>query len=118
MKAEREIFENLDGWADSEYNTKKFLNCMYEDGCFVDAIWNIVNRVDIIHDSLYCLFPEWDIDEPIAHFEGVKFLLCDDALVISEAACSAIVDQACTKYLQLHPEDAAELNETLRTRLF
>ncbi|QNA88418.1 ribonuclease toxin immunity protein CdiI [Massilia sp. Dwa41.01b] len=114
----KKVFESLNCHTDDEYQAKEFLNSMYSQGRFVRAIEGIVNREDIIVNDEYCLFPEPDLNEPIAHFEGVKFVAFDSELVISEAACSTIIDQACANYLRLHPEDTGEINAILQKRLF
>jgi len=118
VKTPKELFQNVDCRFDREYNAKSFLNSMYEQGYFIECIEGIVNRENIVVNDQYCLFPDFDSDEPSSHFEGVNFRLFDDELIISEAACSALIDQACAKYVQLHKEDSAKINEILRSRLF
>ncbi len=118
VESQQELFQNVDYRIDREYNAKSFLNSMYEQGYFVECIEGIVQRESIVVNEQYCLFPDFDSDDPSMHFEGVNFMLFDNKLIISEAACSALVDQACAKYVQLHPEDSAKISEILKSRLF
>jgi len=118
VETQKELFQNVDCRIDRDYNAKSFLNSMYEQGYFLECIEGIVNRENIVVNDQFCLFPDFDSDEPSSHFEGVNFRLFNDELIISEAACSALVDQACAKYVQLHPEDSAKINAILQSRLF
>ena len=110
------IFDNLTAW-DSDYPAKEFLNSMYSYGNFTRVIDGIVSRENIIVNDEYCLFPDHECDDPMFYFEGVKFVAFTNEYVISEAACSAIIDQACAHYLRLHPEDTAKMNAVLQGRL-
>ena len=118
VEAQKKLFQNVDYRVDREYNAKSFLNSMYQQGYFIGCIKAIANRENFVVNDQYCLFPDFEIDEPSSHFEGVNFTLFDNELIISEAACSALVDQACAKYVEFHPEDSAKISEILRSRLF
>lgn len=119
VATQKELFAKVDCRIDRDYNAKTFLNSMYEQGCFIESIDSIVHRENVVVDYDCCLFPDFSSDEPASHFdEGVKFALFDNELIISEAACAALVDQACAKYVELHPEDAVKIGDILRSRLF
>lgn len=90
---------------------------MYEDGYFIECIDGIVIRGTVVVNGLRCMFPDFEIGEPASHFEGVKFALYDNQIIISEAACSALVDQACARYAQLQPENSAKISDILQARL-
>jgi hypothetical protein len=116
-KPQPTIFDNLTGH-DKHYPAKEFLNSMYRYGRFARVIDGIVSREDIIVNDEYCLFPDYESDDPMFYFEGVKFVAFTNEYVISEAACSAIINEACVHYLRLHPEDTAKMNAILQARLF
>ena len=118
MTDKQYIFPNCDCRRDADYLAQEFFNSIHIQGYFVGALRNMVKRFGVVINDEYCLFPDRDSDESDEHFDGVKFGAFNNDVIIPEAVCAAYIDQACAAYRFLHPEDIAEIDNILRSRLF
>lgn len=97
---------------------KNYFDLMYNDGYFLNAIENIIQKESFIQDGVYCNFPDMNSYYEEEHFEGVQFAIGyppteEDTVTVSEKTCYHYVRLACEKYLHLHPEDTDKVNELL-----
>lgn len=114
----KELFNQHD--VDSGLNLiiVSYFDRMYEDGRFLEVIEHIIKKIGFSTDGAYCNFPDMNSYYEEEHFEGVEFAVGyppeeDDTVIVSEKTFFEYVRLACEKYLQLHPEDIAQINNLL-----
>jgi hypothetical protein len=95
-----------------------YMDIMYSDGRFLEAIGYIIKRWGFSTDGAYCNFPDLNSFFEEEHFEGVEFAYGyppreEDTVIVSEEVCSKYIRLACEKYVSLHPEDAVKVEELL-----
>ena len=101
-----------------DLDIKSYFDRMYNDGYFLMAISDILQKIDFVLDGAYCLFPDMESEDESEHFTGVSFEIGfsrsdDDAVIVSEAVCFQYIQLACERYLRKHPEDAEIINSLL-----
>jgi hypothetical protein len=111
------IFENTDATEDSDRPVIEFINSIYAQNKFLWALPLIVSKRGCVVNEDYCLFPDWTDPDPEFHFEGVMFGGVNGEAVIGEDSCSKYIDEACTRYLRLHPSDRVKISDILKKRL-
>lgn len=104
--------------SNSDWIIKSYFDLMYNDGLFLDAIENIIQRESFMVDGVYCFFPDMSSFEKDEHFKGIQFAIGyppseENINTISEKTCYDYVRLACEKYLKLHPEETYKVNELL-----
>jgi len=119
----KELFGQPYSESDPYRVVKGYFDRMYNDDFFIEAVGYMVKRWGFSTDGAYCNFPDEDSSFDDEHFEGVEFAYGypptnSDAVVISETVCSEYIRLSCEKYLQRHPEDAAEIKKLLNNLHF
>ena len=99
-------------------NIKTYFDFMYDEGDFLRAVSNIVQKKDCVMEGAYCLFPDMESEDESEHFSGVSFeigfsLTNENTVIVSEAVCFQYIQLACERYLRKHPEDAEIINSIL-----
>jgi len=118
LKLNKHLFERPLSISDPHRIIKMYFEAIYEDGYFLIAVENIINRESFILDGLYCNFPDMNSYDESEHFEGVEFATGyppteNSTIIVSESTCYHYVRLACEKYIELHPEDTNQVNEFL-----
>ncbi|MCT9978150.1 ribonuclease toxin immunity protein CdiI [Acinetobacter sp. I-MWF] len=103
----------------TEGTVKSYFDLMYNEGRFLDAIENIIDRESYMLDGIYCFFPDMNSSEEEEHFEGVQFAIgyppsSENTVTVSEEICCKFVRLACEKFLNLHPECTNDVNVILK----
>ena len=111
------IFYNTNVSEDSERSVEEFMNSIYDQNRFLWALPLIVSKKGCVVNDDYCIFPDWTDPDPEFHFEGVMFGGVNGEAVISEHSCSKYINEACTRYLRLHPNDMREISNILKGRI-
>lgn len=101
------------------WTIRSYFDLIYNEGHFLDAVGNIINKESFTLDGIYCHFPDMSSHDEEDHFEGVEFAIGyppseDDTVIVSEDVCYQYVRLACEKYLKIHPENISKINELLR----
>ncbi|GKX64737.1 hypothetical protein SOASR032_33060 [Pragia fontium] len=117
-KLNKHLFERPLSILDPYSIIKNYFDLMYNDGRFLNAIENIIQKESFVSDGVYCIFPDMNSYDENEHFDGVEFAIGyppteEDTIIVSEETCYHYVKQACEKYLKLHPEDTDKINELL-----
>lgn len=94
---------------DPDWVVKEFFNSAYSQGEFVSSINAITKGYSFVINEDYCLFQELDSSDQDLHFEGVKFGIMDDQVVVANDVFWEFLRTACDRYIQLHPEDRDKL---------
>ncbi|QPM76431.1 MULTISPECIES: ribonuclease toxin immunity protein CdiI [Myxococcus] len=93
------------------FPVQAFFNSISERG-FVEKIRQLVARVGAGIDGAQCEFPgglePWEQE-----FEGVRFSLYEDVVVVEEPVFQMFLLEACRMYVKDHPEDRARLAQIL-----
>ncbi len=95
--------------SDPEWIAKEFFNSAYLQGVFISVVNGLAkSRSQVINED-YCLFPDLGSPDVDLHFDGIKFGLMGDAVVIGQNAFNELLRAACDCYIRLHPEDRNKL---------
>lgn len=94
---------------DPDWIIKEFFNSAYSQGSFVSVANAICERCSYVINEDYCLFPDLESPDPELHFDGVKFGIMHDQIVITNEECKLFLRAACDRYIQLHPDDEHQL---------
>ena len=103
------LFELSNVENDPEWIVKEFFNSAYLQREFVSAVNAISEGRSCVINEDYCLFPEPESSDPDLHFDGVKFGIMDDQVIVAHDAFRTFLRAACGRYIQLHPEDRDKL---------
>lgn len=90
---------------DPDWIIKEFFNTAYLQGEFVLVANAISEGRSCVINEDYCLFPEFESPDIELHFDGVKFGIMHDQVVVSNDTCRKFLHSACDRYIRLHPED-------------
>jgi len=101
---------------------ESFFDRMHGEGYFIKTIIYIIGRNSFHLDGAYCSFPDLNSCYEEDHFEGIEYAYGyppenDSTIIVSENICSKYIKIACAKYLNLHPEDSAEIQVILQNSL-
>jgi len=107
------IFERIDYDNDSEWVVKDFFNSMNLQSKFLWSLPFIINKIGCGVNETYCSFPDLEDPDPECHFEGIMFGVWGGEIIVPESVGFNYVKLACEKYLRLHPEHTARVNELL-----
>ncbi|AVA39470.1 TPA: ribonuclease toxin immunity protein CdiI [Proteus mirabilis] len=104
--------------SEPNWTIKSYFDLIYNDGCFLDAVSNIVQKESFVLDGIYCFFPDMNSADVSDHFLGVKFgigypLTDKDIVIVSEDTCYQFIRLSCEKYLLMHPEDKIKIKMIL-----
>ncbi|WP_152039057.1 ribonuclease toxin immunity protein CdiI [Myxococcus xanthus] len=102
---------NLVGDDDPLFPGQAFFNSISERG-FVEKIQQLVARVGAEIDGAQCEFPG-DLEPWEPKFEGVRFSLYEDVVVVEEPVFQMFLLEACRMHVKDHPEDRARLAQIL-----
>ncbi|PIT48016.1 ribonuclease toxin immunity protein CdiI [Snodgrassella communis] len=110
------LFDNRDSNVYEVITT--YFNIMYSDGCFLETVNYLINKIGFSTDGAYCHFPDMNSYDENEHFEGVEFAVgypptANDTIIVSEETCYQYIRIACEKYLNLHPEEKDKIDELL-----
>lgn len=94
----------------SEWIIKEFFNSVYDQGEFISVVNVISARRSCVINEDYCLFPELDSPDFELHFDGVKFGIMSDQIVITDDVFREFLCEACHRYIRFHPEDRDALS--------
>lgn len=106
------LFDNID-YDKSDWVIEEFFNSIYSQGEFLWALKLIIEKNGCGINETYCSFPDLNDPDPEYHFEGIMFGVWEGEIIVSEETGFKYISLACEKYLQLHPEDAENINELL-----
>lgn len=87
---------------DRLFPVQAFFNAFWDDN-FVEVMRGLLGGIGHSMDDAHCRFPS-DLDPWEEPFEGVRFSLYEDEVIITAAELKAFVAQACVAYLAAHPE--------------
>ncbi|BBH12827.1 ribonuclease toxin immunity protein CdiI [Chromobacterium haemolyticum] len=113
----RELFGQPYDGRNPNWVVLAYLDRMYNDGKFIEAIESISDGVGLSVDGAYCHFPFMDSFYDDDRFEGVKFIYGysvdgdDDEVIVSLDVCLSLINVACAKYIKNHPEDERVVKE-------
>lgn len=113
----KELFGQPYNECDPNWVVLAYLDRMYNDGKFIEAIESISDGVGLSVDGAYCHFPFMDSFYDDDRFEGVKFIYGysvdgdDDEVIVSLDVCLRLINVACAKYIKNHPEDERVVKE-------
>ncbi|MCV4287817.1 ribonuclease toxin immunity protein CdiI [Pseudomonas capsici] len=107
------IFKGVDYDNDEFWVVKEFFNSINMSKKFLYGLSLLTDGVGFCFDEAYFYFSDLDGLDDELRFEGLMFGVFDGETVVSEADGYSLVRLACEKYLQLHPEDTAKVNELL-----
>ena len=110
----KHLFELPYNHFDIEGTVKSYFDLMYNEGRFIDAIENIINKDSYMLDGIYCIFPDMNSCDEAEHFEGVQFSIgypstIENTVTVSEKKCYTYVQLACEKYLKRHPDKTEQI---------
>jgi hypothetical protein len=94
---------------DPEWIIKEFFNSAYSQGEFISTVSAISKGRSCIINEDYCIFPEPESSDPEMQFDGVKFGIMDDQVLVTQDAFRTYLRTACGRFIQLHPEERDKL---------
>ncbi|WP_250151147.1 ribonuclease toxin immunity protein CdiI [Photorhabdus akhurstii] len=109
----KQLFGKVDYNNDPEWVMKEFFNSIYLQRKFLWALPFIVKKCGCCVNETDCTFPDLEDSDPAYHFEGIMFSVYSGEIIVPESVGFEYVRMACEKYLQLHPEDADQVNSLL-----
>lgn len=83
------------------------------DWSFISTLEAFSNSIGAGFNDAVCEFPS-EIEPGDESFEGVKFYIFDEELVISGADFLSILEQVCSIYLARHPADRDRVSKLCR----
>ncbi|WP_290331523.1 ribonuclease toxin immunity protein CdiI [Chitinimonas viridis] len=104
-----ELFKLQNVENDPEWIIKEFFNSAYFQGEFVSAVNSIAAGRSCVINEDYCLFADPEGPDPELYFDGVKFGIMNDQVVVTNEKCKTFLQGACSRYVELHPEDREKL---------
>lgn len=107
------LYSLIDTEHDPEWTIKEFFNRAYADDLFVRVALALNSGRGFSIDEDYCLFPDEDTIED-GFFEGVKFGIYTDSVIITRDNLQKYLLDACGRYLLSHPEDTDKLRSILK----
>ncbi|MES2298962.1 MAG: ribonuclease toxin immunity protein CdiI [Pseudomonadota bacterium] len=111
----KDIPFKISSWRDDpHWMVKRFLNYVYEQNVLIDALDQITQRHGFDYNLEFCFFPDRNNPNPIYHFEGVTFGICDDEVIITEAECWKYVREVAAFYIARNKADAATVTMILK----
>lgn len=96
---------------DEFFPIQTFFNALGDDS-FVRAANLLLDGVGYSINDCDCSFPG-DLDPDEEPFDGVRFSIFEDEVVISEASLRSYVKEACEMQLSLAPSQRSEINSIL-----
>ncbi|OAT47882.1 hypothetical protein M997_1384 [Proteus hauseri ATCC 700826] len=101
--------------SEPSWTIKSYFDLIYNEGCFLEAVSNLIQKESFVLDGIYCFFPDMNSSDVSEHFSGVKFgigypLTDKDIITVSEDICYKYIRLSCKKYLLMHPKDKIKIN--------
>jgi hypothetical protein len=103
MVRRRQALEIVGDW-DPHFPVQAFFNAISDDS-LLDIVGHLVGRQGAGINDCVCLFPS-DLDPGEVPFEGVRFSLFDDKVVISLSQFADWLDHVGASYCQAYPSQA------------
>jgi hypothetical protein len=100
--------------SDRLFPVQAFFNSISSQN-FVETIQRLLNGIDMSIDDTSCDFAG-NLATDDEHFEGVRFSLYEDSVIIGEGTFNRFLTEACKAHLRQHPEDQAALEKALSER--
>jgi CDI immunity protein len=101
-----------DDW-DPKFPIQAFFNAI-SDSDFVTVVSNLMKQVGHCDNDACCIFPSsLDPDEEV--FEGVRFSLFNDRIVIDNSSFLSYLALACESYVGSHPNDNDSIQKILES---
>lgn len=97
--------------SDEYFPVQAFFNAV-DDDSFLDMVGCLSNGVGFSVNDVDCSFPS-DLDPDEQVFEGVRFSIASDDVVVSRKNCLSYLKSACAHYLSRHPIRKLEVTELL-----
>ena len=97
---------------DSMYFPVQALLNAVSDSSFVDFVDCLTRGIGFSSNDADCTFPG-DLDPDEIPFEGVRFSLFEDEVVVSLDQLREYLTIACNSYIATHPESECNLNNYL-----
>ena len=89
-----------------------FFNAI-SDHSFVETIANLLRGIGASFDDAHCEFPK-DLDPGEEPFEGVRFALYDDEVVVGFRTFRHYLELACTAYISENPINRSKIENLLQ----
>lgn len=105
------LFDALADRSDPKWIAKRYFDEIYESGDFIEVVTLLAKRWGCITDDVGCRFPDMESYFQEDHFEGVWFAFAlplpeFNEIIVSDVEFAVLLDEACSRYLALHPSDA------------
>lgn len=82
------------------------------NGSFVQMVDCLTRGIGFTSDEAQCMFP-CDLEPGDAPFEGVRFSIFEDEVVLPVASMRTYLRDACESYLESHPSERPRLEPLL-----
>lgn len=94
----------------SEWVVHNYFDWIYDSGYFVEMVSHVAKKWGFTTDDVGCRFPDMDSYFEEDHFEGVELIAAmgapdPDEVIVSEEVFWGYLRDACSKYVDRHPED-------------
>lgn len=87
---------------DRLFPVQAFFNALWDDN-FIEVMRRLLCGIGGSMNDAYCRFSS-DLDPWEEPFEGVRFSLYEDEVIITAAELKSYIEQACVAYLSTYPE--------------
>ncbi|MDD9966109.1 MAG: ribonuclease toxin immunity protein CdiI [Myxococcales bacterium] len=98
----------------TKFAVQAFFNAISDDS-FVRTVTALLNSVGASFNDAHCEFPG-DLDPGDPPFEGVRFSLYEDEVVLSVEEMLRVLVEACSVQRVVHPEQREAIDDLLRQR--
>jgi hypothetical protein len=98
---------------DPKFPVQAFFNSI-SDSSFISIVSSLVKQVGYCTDNACCTFPG-DLDPGEEIFEGVKFSLFEDAVIIDNQSFLNYLELVCNKHVEFCPNDKEEISNLLKS---
>lgn len=105
---------------DSSWVVQRFFDEAYDYTDFVWVVALVASRTGYINDDISCRFPDSTSFDEEDHFDGVEFGVDRPSVgprkvVVTDAECRKWLQEACNRYVRLHPEQADAVDTAINT---
>ena len=101
---------------DPLFPVQAFFNAISDDS-FVRTVENLSKNIGAAFDDCDCEFPG-DLDPGDETFEGVRFSLFEEEVVVDQNTFQRFLRLACEEHLRRHPQDSHAINESLSSIVY
>ncbi len=100
---------------DPRFPVQAFFNSI-SDSSFIGIISNLLKYIGYCTDNACCKFPG-DLDPGEELFEGVRFSLFEDVIIIDNKSFLEYLKIVCTEHIEYCPSDKEEVSNLLKSNL-